>query len=132
MVQACGGCGAQFETLEGKYAPNGSIVCAACGERLATAAHAALNQSSGSAFPGAFGALLIALLSFVFQNRLLFFLFPLLAMAAGAGTAYTALKNPSARVVLGWKRVPTIVVGSLALLLGTLSLIASFSSVGER
>ena len=131
MIQACGVCGTQFESLEGKYAPDGSIVCAACGERLAAAVKAVEKKSSNSAFPGSFGALLIALLSFVFEHRILFFLFPVLAMATGAGTAYTALKNPSARVSLGWKRVPTMIVGSIALLLGVLSLILSVARLGE-
>ncbi|MET0790855.1 MAG: hypothetical protein ABW061_04990 [Polyangiaceae bacterium] len=131
MIQACMGCGTQFESLEGKYAPDGSIVCVPCGERLATAAKAVEKKSTTSAFPGSFGALLIALLSFVLQHRLLFFLFPVLAMAAGGGTAFTALKNPSARVSLGWKRLPTIAVGSLALVLGLLSLVLSFSTLGE-
>lgn len=126
MVQACGGCGAQFETLQGKYAPDGSIVCVACGDRLASAAKAVEKQSAGSSFVGAWGSLLIALLSFVLQHRLIFFLFPLLAMAGGAGTAYTALRSERAQEALGWKRVPTIIVGGLALLLGLLSLVFSF------
>ena len=129
MIQACGACGTQFESLEGKYAPDGSIVCVPCGERLAAAKKAVEKQSTSSAFPGSFGALLIALLSFVFEHRFLFFLFPVLAVGAGAGTAFTALKNPSARVTLGWKRIPTIVVGSIAMLLGLLSLILSITAL---
>ena len=126
MVQACGGCGSQFETLDGKYAPDGSIVCGGCGEKLSLAAKQIEKQSAGSSFVGAFGSLLIALLSFVLQQRLIFFLFPLLAMAGGAGTSYTALKNERAREALGWKRLPTIIVGVIALLLGLFSLILSF------
>jgi len=129
MIQACAGCGAQFETLEGKYAPDGSIVCRACGERLASSAKLVETKSAGSSFVGAFGSLLIALLSFVLQHRFIFFLFPLLAMAGGAGTAYTAIRSERAREALGWKRIPTIVVGTIALLLGLLSLIVSFSRV---
>jgi hypothetical protein len=75
---------------------------------------------------GAFGSLLIALLSFVLQHRLISFLFPLLAMAGGAGTAYTALRNERAREALGWKRVPTIIVGLIALALGSISLVLGF------
>lgn len=131
MIQSCGACGTQFESLQGKYAPDGSIVCVPCGERLTAAAKATEKRSTSSAFPGAFGALLIALLSFVLQHRFLFFLFPVLAIAAGAGTAFTAWKNPSARVTLGWKRIPTLIVGSIAAVLALLSLILSFSTLGE-
>ena len=89
------------------------------------------KQATSSAFPGAFGALLIALLSLVLQHRFLFFLFPVLAVAAGCGTAYTAWRNPSARITLGWKRVPTIIVGGIATLIGLLSLLLSFMRLGE-
>ena len=127
MLQACAGCGVEFETLQGKYAPNGSIVCAPCGEKMAAAARAIEHKSSSSAFPGAFGSVLIALMSFVVRHKVIFFLFPLLAIAGGAGTAYTALRNEQSRQALGWKRIPTVVVGGLAVLLGLLSLVASFS-----
>lgn len=125
MLKACGRCGTEFETLQGKYAPDGTIVCVACGEALATTAKSVENKSAGSAFVGAFGSVLIALLSFVFEHKLLFFLFPLFAIASGAGTAYTALKNERAREALGWKRIPTVVVGSFGALLGLLSLLLS-------
>ena len=131
MIQPCGECGKQFETLEGKYAPDGRIVCTACGVRLATTAKEVESKSASSSFVGAFGSLLIALLSFGLRHRFLFFLFPLLAMAGGAGTAYTALLSTRAREALGWKRIPTVIVGGIALLLGLLSLIWSFASLGE-
>ena len=126
MLKACGRCGTNFETLQGKYAPDGTIVCVPCGEALAASVKGLEKKSASSAFVGAFGSLLIALLSFVLQHKLLFFLFPLLAIAGGAGTAYTALKNERAQEALGWKRVPTMIVGALAALLGLLSLFASF------
>ncbi|HET7541336.1 MAG TPA: hypothetical protein VFK05_15775 [Polyangiaceae bacterium] len=128
MIKACGRCGTSFDTLQGKYAPDGSIVCVPCGEALAATVKGAEKKSAGSAFVGACGSVLIALLSFVLQHKLLFFLFPVLAMAGGAGTAFTALKNERAREALGWKRIPTVVIGSLALLLGLLSLLASFAA----
>ncbi len=131
MIQPCGACGVQFESLEGKYAPDGSIVCVPCGERLAAEVKAVEKKSTSSAFPGSFGALLIALLSFVLQHRIVFFLFPLLAIGAGAGTAYTALKNPTVRLTLGWKRVPTIIIGSIAAALGLLSLVVTIATFGE-
>jgi hypothetical protein len=127
MLKACGRCGANFETLEGKYAPDGTIVCVPCGDTLAASAKGLETKSASSAFVGAFGSLLIALLSFVLEHKLLFFLFPLLAIAGGAGTAYTALRSERAREALGWKRVPTMIVGSLATLLGIFSLFASFA-----
>jgi hypothetical protein len=114
--------------LSGKYAPDGSIVCVSCGERLAASAQGAEKKSASSAFAGAFGSLLIALMSFIVQHRLLFFLFPLLAIAGGLGTAYTALRNQRAREALGWKRIPTVVVGTIAALLGLLRLLFSFSA----
>jgi hypothetical protein len=126
MLKACGRCGADFETLEGKYAPDGTIVCVPCGDALAVSAKAQETKSASSAFVGAFGSVLIALLSFVLEHKLLFFLFPLLAIAGGAGTAYTALKSERAIQALGWKRIPTVVVGSIAVLLGLLSLCLSF------
>ncbi|HEX2672697.1 MAG TPA: hypothetical protein VHM25_17560, partial [Polyangiaceae bacterium] len=117
MIAACGGCGAQFETLQGKYAPDGTIVCVACGERLAAQVKAVEKKASGSAFVGAFASVLIALTSFVVEHRFLFFLFPLIAIGVGAGTAYTALRNDDARATLGWKRIPTVIVGVLGCLL---------------
>ena len=126
MIAACSGCAVSFETLEGKYAPDGSIVCVACGERLAASQKAIEKQSAASPFVGAFGSLLIALLSLVLQHRLIFFLFPLLAIAGGVGTAYTALKSEHARQALGWKRIPSIIVGLLAASIGLLSLILGF------
>jgi hypothetical protein len=128
MIKACGRCGTSFDPLQGKYAPDGTIVCVPCGEALAATAKSVEKKSAGSAFVGAFGSLLIALLSFVFQHALIFFLFPVLAIAGGAGTAYTALRSQRAREALGWKRIPTVIVGVLAVLLGLLSLIASFAS----
>jgi len=128
MVQACAGCGRDFETLSGKYAPDGSIVCVSCGERLAASAQGAEKKSASSAFAGAFGSLLIALMSFIVQHRVIFFLFPLLAMAGGIGTAYTAIRNRRAREALGWKRIPTVLVGSIAALLGLSSLVLGFSA----
>jgi hypothetical protein len=126
MIQACSGCGTSFETLQGKYAPDGTIVCVPCGEKLATAARGVEKKSASSAFAGSFGSLLIALMSFIVQHKFIFFLFPLLAMAGGAGTAYTALRNQQAREALGWKRIPTVVVGVTAVLLGLLSLLLDF------
>jgi len=132
MIRACSGCGNEFETLQGKYAPDGSIVCAPCGEKLVLATRAAERKSSSSAFPGSIGAVVIALMSFVVEHRVLFFLFPLLAMAAGAGTAYTALRNESARQALGWKRIPTMIIGAVAVLLGAASLILAIAARGEH
>jgi hypothetical protein len=127
MMQACAGCGNDFETLQGKYAPDGTIMCVPCGEKLAAAVHGQERKSASSAFVGAFGSVLIALMSFIVQHRVVFFLFPLLAMAGGAGTAYTALRNEQAREALGWKRIPTVIVGAFALLLGLLSLVLAFT-----
>jgi DNA-directed RNA polymerase subunit RPC12/RpoP len=126
MIQACSGCGNEFDTLAGKYAPDGSIVCAPCGEKLMLVARSAEKKSSSSAFPGSIGAVIIALMSFIVEHRVIFFLFPLLAIAAGGGTAYTALRNESARQALGWKRIPTVALGAIAVLLGLVSLILSF------
>jgi hypothetical protein len=127
MLKACGRCGVEFETLQGKYAPDGTIVCVPCGEALAASAKGLETKSASSAFVGALGSVLIALLSFVLEHKFLFFLFPVLAIAGGAGTAYTALKNERAKEALGWKRVPTVIVGALAVLLGLLSLLASLA-----
>lgn len=122
-IQACPICTSSFDPLQGKYAPDGSVVCAACGERLAQVSATAKKKSAGSAFVGACGAVLIALLSFVMELKLLFFGMPLMAMLFGGGTAYTAITHPEAREMLGWKRIPTIVIGGFAVLLALLSLI---------
>ncbi|HEX3139524.1 MAG TPA: hypothetical protein VHQ87_05700, partial [Rhizobacter sp.] len=127
MLQACKGCGAEFETMEGGYAADGSIVCAACAAQQSASAEKLETKNAGSAFVGAWGSVLIALLSFIIENRLVFFLFPLVAIAAGGGTAWTALTNQKAKAALGWKRIPTVVIGILGLLLALLSLSTYFT-----
>ena len=122
-IQACPICASSFDPLQGKYSPDGSVVCAPCGERLAQLSATAKKKSAGSAFVGACGAVLIALLSFVMQLKLVFFGMPLMAMLFGGGTAYTAITHPEAREMLGWKRIPTVVIGAFAVLLALLSLI---------
>jgi hypothetical protein len=122
-MQACPICTSSFDPLQGKYAPDGSVVCSPCGERLAQVNATAKKKSAGSAFVGACGAVLIALLSFVMELKLLSFGMPLMAMFFGGGTAYTAITHPEAREMLGWKRIPTIVIGGFAVLLALLSLI---------
>lgn len=124
-MQNCPICTTTFDPLQGKYAPDGSVVCLPCGERLALEKAQVDKKNTGSAFVGACGAVLIALLSFVLEHRLLFFLLPLMAIFFGGGTAYTALRHPEARAMLGWKRVPTLVLGSIAVVLALLSLVAS-------
>jgi hypothetical protein len=99
-----------------------------CGERAAEQQRKVETKSAGSAFVGAWGAVLIALVSFVLEHKILFFLFPLVAIAFGGGTAYSALTNPLSRETLGWKRIPTVVVGAIAILLALLSLVSSFSA----
>jgi hypothetical protein len=123
-TQACPICATTFDPLQGKYAPDGRVVCTSCGERLAQAQASAQKKSAGSAFMGACGAVLIALLSFVLEFKLLFFAMPLIAIFFGGGTAYTALRHPEAREMLGWKRIPTVVLGIIAVLLALLSLVA--------
>jgi hypothetical protein len=82
----------------GRYAPDGSVVCVPCGERLATEQKKVATKSAGSAF--------------------------------GGGTAYSALTNPLSREPLGWKRIPTIVVGARSRARPS-SLLASFSARTE-
>ena len=124
-MQACPICATQFDPLQGKYAPDGRVVCATCGERLVQSQSAAQKKSAGSAFVGACGAVLIALVSFVLEFKLLSFGMPLMAIFFGGGTAYTALRHPDAQATLGWKRIPTVVLGGSAVLLAILSLIAA-------
>jgi hypothetical protein len=124
-TQACPICVTEFDPLQGKYAPDGRVVCAPCGERLAQAQATAQKKSAGSAFVGACGAVLIALVSFVLELRLLSFGMPLMAIFFGGGTAYTALRHPDAKATLGWKRIPTVVLGGIAVVLAILSLIVS-------
>lgn len=127
-MQNCPVCATSFDPLQGRYAPDGNVVCVPCGERLAEQQRKVETKSAGSAFVGAWGAVLIALVSFVLEFRLLFFLMPLVAIGFGGGTAYSALTNPLSREMLGWKRIPTVVVGSIAIVLGLLSLVVSFAA----
>jgi hypothetical protein len=124
-IQACAVCATTFDTLQGKYAPDGTIVCLPCGERLAAEKATLEKKNAGSAFVGACGAVLIALLSFVLEHRIISFLLPLMAVFFGGGTAYTALRNPDARAALGGKRIPTVILGISAVVLALLSLAAS-------
>jgi hypothetical protein len=124
-MKGCPNCGVDFDPQQGRYAPDGTIVCVACGERYAAAAKAQEAKSAGSALAGAFGALLISLMSFVVRHGLIFFLFPLIGIVGGVGTALVALKNEAAIAALGWKRIPTLVLGASAALFGLLSLILS-------
>jgi hypothetical protein len=125
-MKPCPRCGTQFDPLQGKYAPDGSVICAVCGDRAAAAAQAVEAKNNASAFIGSFGAVIIALASFCVQHRFIFFLFPVAAIAVGVGTALTALRNPAAAQALGWRRIPTIVIGALGALLGLLALAFNF------
>ncbi len=127
VVTPCPFCATEFDPLQGSYAPDGRVVCSACGDKLRTQQKASETQNAGSAFVGACGAVLIALASFIVEFRLVFFLMPLMAIAAGGGTAFSAATNPEVKAALGWKRVPTIVLGSIAVVLALLSLVAHFS-----
>jgi hypothetical protein len=40
----------------------------------------------------------------------------------------SALTNPLSRETLGWKRIPTVVVGAIAILLASLSLVVGFAA----
>ncbi len=126
-VQSCPICATSFDPLQGRYAPDGRVVCVPCGDRLKAAQATTEKQSAGSAFVGACGAVLIALLSFVLEIKFFFFAMPLIAIGFGGGTAYSALKHPQAREMLGWKRIPTVVIGGFAIVLGLLSLVASLA-----
>jgi hypothetical protein len=126
----CPVCGNAFERLQGAYAPDGAIVCKPCGERLGAAARSRDKEQKAGAFAGAWGSLLIAALSFVIEHRFLFFLFPLIALGGGLGTAWVAARNPESIVALGRKRWPTVVLGALAALLGALSLVLSLAARG--
>jgi hypothetical protein len=124
-MQACPVCANMFDPLQGKYAPDGSVVCTPCGTRLTQAKTAEEKKSAGSAFIGACGAVLIALVSFVIQLRVGFFAMPLIAIVFGGGTAYTALRHPDAAQMLGWKRIPTLVLGAVAILLALTSMVVN-------
>lgn len=131
MLQACPICQTEFDPLKGGYAPDARIVCAPCAEKLKSSGLNAAKEEAGSTFPGAIGSVLIALVSFFFENRFIFFLFPLMAIGFGLGTAWTAFSNPHAKGKLGWKRVPTMVLGVLGAALGLLSLVVQAMFAGE-
>lgn len=118
-----------LDPLQGKYAPDGTVVCTPCGTRLAQAQAVLEKKNLGSSFVGASGAVFIALFSFAFQLRVgplaLAFLLPLIAAGCGGATAYAALRNEDVAQTLGWKRIPTIVLGSLAIVLAVVSLVVN-------
>jgi hypothetical protein len=126
VIKSCPNCSVDFDPQQGRYAPDGTVVCVECGDRFAAIAKAKENTAAGSALPGAFGALLISLMSFVIQHRVLFFLFPAIGIIGGAGTAFVAMRNQKTIDALGWKRYPTILLGGIAALMGLLSLALSF------
>ena len=126
-MQACPFCHQPFDPLSGGYSPDGAIVCAPCAEKAKSAELAQQEKNKGSAFIGAAGSVLIALASFIVQFKLVFFLMPLLAIGFGGATAFSALANSEVKKALGWKKVPTIALGTLGVVLGLLSLVASFA-----
>jgi hypothetical protein len=75
--------------------------------------------------PGAIGALLIALISFIFENRFIFFLFPLGAIGIAIATGLTVIQNKELRKDIGWRVVPTLVIDAFAILLAVVSLLFS-------
>lgn len=125
-MQSCPECSVEFDPLQGGYNTAGEVVCAACAAKTKEARVAQEAQAKGSAFIGSVGAVLIALASFAVEHRLMFFLFPLVAIGVGGGTALSAMKNPESIRALGWKRWPTVALGLLAILFATLSLVAYF------
>ncbi len=127
----CPRCATVFDPLLGSYAPDGAILCKPCGEKLAQSQKQEEKKNAGSAFVGACGAVLIALLSFVLELKLVSFGMPLMAIVFGGGTAFAALKNPEVQQALGAKRIPTIVIGTIAVLLALLSLFVQFSASGD-
>lgn len=124
-MKPCPLCGTAFDPLQGKYAPDGSVVCAPCGAQLEAAHQRVAAKNNASPFIGAFGSVLIALASFCVQHRFIFFLFPVLAIAAGLGTALAALRRPEVAQALGWKRIPTVLVGFTGAALGGLALLVN-------
>jgi hypothetical protein len=122
-------CATTFDPLKGKYAPDGTVVCMPCGARLAQAQSMQEKKNLASTFVGALGAVFIALFSFAFRLRIgpfaLAFVLPLVAVGCGGATAYAALRNEDVAQALGWKRIPTIVLGGLAIVLALVSLIVN-------
>ena len=122
MITSCPECQAVFDPLSGGYSPDARIVCAPCAERMKNEARKADEKSRGSAFPGSIGSVLIGLMSFIVEHRLVFFLLPLMAMAFGLGTAWTAASSQASRERLGAKWIPTVILGLTGAGLGILSL----------
>jgi hypothetical protein len=131
MLRACPVCESEFDPMTGGYAPDARIVCGPCAEKLKNSRLNAAKEEASSTFPGSIGSVLIALASFIVQNRFIFFLFPLMAIGFGLGTAWTAFSHPNARERLRWKRVPTMVFGVLGAGLGVLSLAIQLMFSGD-
>lgn len=131
MLRACPVCEAEFDPLTGGYAPDARIVCASCAEKLNSSSLNSAKEEASSTFPGSIGSVLIGLMSFIVQHRLIFFLLPLMAIGFGLGTAWTAFWHPNAKERLGWKRIPTMIFGLLGASLGVLSLAVQLVFAGE-
>jgi hypothetical protein len=123
-------CGQQTPAARAHYDDAGALVCASCrAQGIVTATRASMAEDDsrvvGGLFPGAAGALLIGLISFCIQLRFAFFILPLIAVVGGISTALTAIRRPGARDALGWRYVPTLLLGSLAVVVGVSSLVVA-------
>lgn len=127
MPAPCPRCGTAFDPLSGRYAPDATIVCVPCGEQLAAAQQTEQKRVAGSPFAGAIASVLIALGSFLLEHKIVFFLFPIVAIVIGVMTAHSALRNPDSARALGSKRVPTVLLGAFGSSIGLLSLVLSFA-----
>ncbi len=126
-MQACPLCANSFNPLEGGYDASGAVVCKPCADRARAAVKTQETNAKSSWFVGAIGAFVVSFISFAVESTLVFFLFPLVGIGSGCLIAHGALKNPEVAAALGWKRWPTILIASMAVLLGALSLIVAFA-----
>lgn len=125
----CPTCGEPLDPARAQYDDEGRLVCARCvAKRLVktdVVARDAEHQSTKSLFVGSIGVLFLSIASFCVRHRLIFFLFPLLAIVGGTAIVMQARKTPDAREILGWKYGVSIVLAGLAACLGVLSLVVS-------
>ncbi len=123
----CPRCAQPMDPARAGYSESGMLVCRTCVAAEQVAAPIPGANQRVTVLYGSFGSLLVAVMSFCVESRLVFFLFPLVAIAGGLGTLFQAGFDEYTRSRIGWKRYPSMVASVLAVLLGVTSIVVSLS-----
>lgn len=128
--EPCPRCGNQMDPSRAQYDDNGALVCAFCaGSAASAAATDRITQTNErerkDLFPGAIGALMVAILSFCVEHRFFFFLMPTIAFFYATVTLHQLRTQPDLRRAIGWRFIPSVILSVLACLVAISSLLAS-------